>query len=57
MTEVKSVEEIKENIARAFIEEHNLQNMLDENGNRRNIQANLIEVMISLMKMRIARNF
>merc|ERR1719309_183205 len=35
MTEVKSVEEIKENIARAFIEEHNLQNMLDENGNRK----------------------
>merc|ERR1719309_887385 len=35
MTEVKSVEEIKENIARAFIEEHNLQNMIDENGNRK----------------------
>merc|ERR1719369_1894880 len=35
MTEVKSVEEIKENIARAFIGEHNLQNMLDENGNRK----------------------
>merc|ERR1719315_172456 len=46
VTPIKSIEEVKsmqeiismlpiENIARAFIEEHNLQNMLDENGNRK----------------------
>merc|ERR1712002_668912 len=40
MEEVKYIEEIKEGIARKFIEDHNLENMLDENGNRKKYKSN-----------------
>merc|ERR1719147_93958 len=40
MKEVKHIEEIKEGIARKFIEDQHLENMLDENGNRKKYKSN-----------------